>query len=91
MHQASTQQLTYDPSVGDVWFDCGDEACACAANFSTLLGESRKEGFFLADFDFEALCLLKLSVFLRLEDENMMMSDASPFYADEMIEGEKRG
>jgi hypothetical protein len=59
--------------VGDVWFDCGDEACVCAASFSALLDDSRKEVFFFDDLDFEARCLLKLSVGLRLDDENMVV------------------
>jgi hypothetical protein len=54
------REPTHLPSVGDVWFDCGDAACACCASLSTLLGESLNEGFFLWDLDLDARCFEKL-------------------------------
>jgi hypothetical protein len=53
-------EKAYLPSVGEVWFDCGEDAWACCASRSTLLGESLNEGFFLCDLDLVARCFEKL-------------------------------
>ena len=57
---AFVKEQTHLPSVGEVWLDCGDDAWACCASRSTLLGESLKEGFFLCDLDLDARCFEKL-------------------------------
>ena len=64
------------PSVGDVWLDCGDCACACCASLSILRGESlNDEVVFLCDFDLLARCFEKLASACRRLDENMMKTD----------------
>ena len=71
--QAIPWAKTHLPSDGDVWFDCGEDACACCASLSTFLDESLNEGFFLVDFDLLARCLEKLPSWCRVRpDENMV-------------------
>lgn len=55
-----TNVFTHLPMVGDVWLDCGDEAVACCASFSTFRGESLNDSFRLCDFDLLARCFEKL-------------------------------
>ena len=66
-------ETTHLPSVGNVWFGCGDDAWACCTNLSTLLGESLNEEFFLWDLDLVARCFEKLPSWCRVRfDENIM-------------------
>jgi hypothetical protein len=75
----SDDHQTYLPSVGEVWFEDGEEVCACCTSFSTLAGVSRME-FFLWDLDLVARCFEVEKLSPLVLDENMMKVDGILWY-----------